>query len=128
MEEIKEIMLSSGFLDASVCFFNNDLLLKSKAGKEKQTDFAKTIICGIIPYYQKEEKGQNISLFAVSRDYHITATEYMEKAMKMLLEKYSGFKFIGFCDNSPINEVKAALRCGLGVRGKNNLLIHKKLK
>ena len=32
--------------------------------------------------------------------------------------------FEAFADNSPVREVTAAVRAGLGVRGKNHLLIH----
>ena len=40
--------------------------------------------------------------------------------------EYPENPFEYFCDNSPVNEVNAAVLCGLGVKGKNGLLINEK--
>jgi epoxyqueuosine reductase QueG len=44
----------------------------------------------------------------------------------LLKEEYKEFSFESFCDNSPINEVKASVLAGLGVKGENSLLINEK--
>ena len=44
----------------------------------------------------------------------------------MLSNEFNGFCFEAFTDNSPIPEVKAAAISGLGIIGKNKLLINEK--
>lgn len=125
MNEIKEIMLSSGFSDAGICSFEEALPLLEQRNEKVNTG-NKSVICGIVPYFTKERENQNISCYAVSRDYHLVLSEYMNTAIKTLKQIYENYSFAGFCDNSPINEVKTAALCGLGIIGKNNLLISKK--
>lgn len=73
------------------------------------------------PYYCGAEPG-NISLYARGLDYHGVLTAALEKAAALLGE---GVKTRVFVDSSPIDEKKAACCAGLGVIGKNSLLITK---
>ena len=66
---------------------------------------------------------RNVSSYAVSRDYHIFFKELFEDIILKLQKRYPDYKFAGFSDHSPINEIKAAAKAGLGVIGKNHLLI-----
>ena len=79
-----------------------------------------------VPYKCNDEAKRNISEYAVSCDYHIFFSSLFEEIIKELQEKYHGYKFCGFADSSPIDEIYAAARSGLGVIGENNLLITKK--
>jgi len=80
----------------------------------------------LIPYYTGKHENRNVSLYAVSRDYH-AFSRVLEKRMKeMLKEQYPDEQFYFFCDSSPINEIAAAVKSGLGVLGKNRLLINEK--
>lgn len=74
----------------------------------------------LMPYYVKEEKS-NISEYAKSRDYHVFIKELATRAEKQLK-----VQFACFADTSPVDEVGAALYAGLGVVGKNGLIINER--
>ncbi len=79
-----------------------------------------------IPYLMHEDaaaKGRNLSLYAVPRDYHGYVRELEASLLPKLQEAYPGHRFALFADHSPIEEVPAAARAGLGVVGENGLLI-----
>lgn len=69
---------------------------------------------------------RNVARYAVGADYHAIAKKHLETAAEILRRVYPGESFITFVDGSPIAEVRAAVMAGLGVRGKNNLLINEK--
>ena len=81
----------------------------------------------IVPYLTKISSGnKNISSYSVSRDYHLFFAKLFDELIPILKEKYPQNKFVGFTDHSPIDEIHAAALCGLGVIGKNHLLITEK--
>ncbi len=84
----------------------------------------KSTIVYLIPYFT--EQGINISSYAVSRDYHIYIKELNSRLIKRLSEIYPENHFAGFGDKSPIDERHAAASGGLGIIGKNGLLINEK--
>lgn len=94
--------------------------------KEKLPKSAKSIILFVFPYKIKEEKPRNISRYAAINDYHIIVMDYLNSIIADLKKEYPHNEFVGFTDNSPIPEVFAAASCGLGVKGKNGLLINEK--
>jgi epoxyqueuosine reductase len=127
MNKIKEMMRKSGFSECEGVSF--DLLkdhLRDVKNKELIPANAKSVIIGLIPYYTKKTKEQNISSYAVQEDYHLIAKKMLDLAACKLKKEYPENAFVGFCDNSPIKEVGAAVLAGLGVRGRNNLLISQK--
>ena len=80
-----------------------------------------------VPYLANDkDQERNISAYAVSRDYHLFFASLFEKIIGALEEKYPNNKFVGFTDHSPINEIRAASLAGLGIMGKNHLLITEK--
>lgn len=87
-----------------------------------------TAIMIAVPYFTKFclQENRNISCYAVSRDYHIYFEKLYDELLPLLREKFSQYRFAGFADHSPIAEVEAAARAGLGVIGKNHLLITEK--
>ena len=83
----------------------------------------KTVILFLVPYYAGA--AENLSVYAVARDYH----GYMKDLFARLCPAFSEgtpYRFFGFADHSPIDERHAALLAGLGIRGKNGLLLHEK--
>ncbi len=116
-------------LPVGVCNFSavENCLIDCRA-KQRLPENSKSIIVYLFPYYLGEAAYShiNISKYAVSRDYHEIAGEYLEKSVAELKNSYPDFQFTWFCDNSPIPEVKAASLCGLGVVGENGLLINEK--
>ena len=114
-------------LPVGVCSFEKikDDLIDCRA-KSRIPTVAKSVIVYLFPYYLGEEyyKNSNLSKYAVPDDYHKICGEYLEKTVLYLKEKYPDNSFEYFCDNSPLNEVRAACLAGLGVKGENSLLIN----
>ena len=113
-------------LPCGVCEFERTGELFPCRAKERIPQGAKSVIVYLFPYWLGEEyyENSNISKYAVPEDYHLVVGEYLRKITDILKQEYPENKFEYFCDNSPINEVKAAVLSGLGVRGKNSLLIN----
>ncbi len=111
-----------------VCRFSDIGELKDCRAKSRVPENAQSVIMYLFPYYLGEEYYENINIskYAVPLDYHITAGVYLQKAVDELRALYPHNKFEYFCDNSPVYEVEAAVKCGLGVKGRNSLLINKK--
>lgn len=87
---------------------------------------AKRVIVLLFPYLLEKEyyKNINLSRYAVAADYHTIAGAYLDELVQKLQDAVPGYAFAAFCDNSPIPEVRAAALSGLGVIGRNGLLIH----
>ena len=80
-----------------------------------------------IPYYTHAcDNERNISAYAVSRDYHHFVNLLSGKLIPKISEKFKNIKIAMFADHSPIDEREAALKGGLGIMGRNNLLITEK--
>ena len=84
---------------------------------------SKTVICFAFPYKIEGNPPKNISRYAAVPDYHVVCGKILEKITAALRERNKDNKFEYFIDNSPIPEVYAASRAGLGRIGKNGLLI-----
>ncbi len=93
---------------------------------EKLPKNAKSIILFAFPYKIKDEKPKNISRYAAITDYHTVVINYLNNIIADLKKEYPHNEFVAFCDNSPVPEVFAAVNSGLGVKGKNGLLINDK--
>ena len=120
---ISEISPVYGFCDFEPF---RDSLINCRA-KGRLPEKARSIIVMLFPYYLGEEKYEdcNISRYAVVTDYHLAINRAVENALHKLREAYPDEQFVFFTDNSPIPEVRAALSAGLGVIGKNRLLINR---
>ena len=84
---------------------------------------AKSVIVFLIPYKVKN-KITNLSDYAKGIDYHIIAKKISDCVCEYLESK--GFSGKSFCDNGNLDDRYLAYRAGLGVYGKNRLLINKK--
>jgi epoxyqueuosine reductase len=85
-----------------------------------------TAILFAVPYAMAEDVSspcRNLSLYAVPRDYHGYMAELSETVLPSLKALYPDRRFALFADHSPIAEVDAAARAGLGVLGLNGLLL-----
>lgn len=89
---------------------------------------AHSVIVVCFPYLldEKSYEGLNISRYAAVPDYHNVAARLLDEAVEKLKKEYPENQFSAFADNSPIPEVEAACRAGIGVRGLNSLFISKK--
>lgn len=87
----------------------------------------KSCIVFLVPYKADYTVYDNlgVSLFARSMDYHIFFRLLYKRIIPILEDMFTGEHFYGFADHSPINEKLAAAKAGLGVIGRNSLLINK---
>lgn len=76
----------------------------------------------LLPYYTGETV--NLSRYAASLDYHLAISEINSVIIKAIEEQFPTSRAIGYGDHSPIDERYSALRAGLGIRGKNGLVIN----
>ena len=98
---------------------------ETNSGIRERMDFTpKSAVIYLLPYYTGV--GENISRYAVSRDYHIAIKRIGEALISALGEKYPEAHFAVFGDHSPIDERHAALISGLGIAGDNGLIINEK--
>ena len=89
-------------------------------------DHCRTAALFLMPYHTGAYPERNVSLYAVPRDYHLFFKTLADDLGPALVRAFPGDTFDFFCDSSPIDEVSAAVDAGLGVRGRNGLLIHEK--
>lgn len=81
-----------------------------------------SLLLYLVPYYTGE--ADNLSLYAVSRDYHRYMRALSAGLISALHAAYPGAEFRAFSDHSPIDERHAAAVAGLGLLGDNGLLIN----
>ncbi len=84
-----------------------------------------TAVIFAVPYFTEAclDPLRNLSAYAVGKDYHHYFSALFEELIPLLRRQYPNHRFAGFSDHSPIAEVEAAARAGLGMIGENGLLI-----
>ncbi len=123
MERIYPYFSRAGLTEVGAVPFASCLpLLECRAKLRIPENAASVIICAL-PYYTGEWQNRNLSRYAIVQDYHKIAMQLLTPVCEALTQDF-GAKFEPFCDNSPIREVDAAARAGLGVIGEHSLLIH----
>ena len=87
-----------------------------------------TVILFAVPYFSPSctDPERNLSAYAVSRDYHNYFSSLYDELLPALSSRFPTARFAAFSDHSPIAEVEAAAKAGLGVIGKNRLLLTEK--
>lgn len=120
-----EAMAQAGIPLFGCCRFDGDLVMSDVRSASRIPHSAKSIIVALFPYYVREKSGGNLSLYSCIPDYHVIAGSMLENCCLRLKEQFPQNEFVSFVDASPVREVTAALRAGLGVRGKNGQLITK---
>lgn len=127
VKKLTKILKEITDLEFGFCNFKNieNNLLNCRA-RFRLPENSKTVILFIFPFKCEENKPLNISRYASVKDYHIVVENILKEISAKLSKKLPENKFECFTDNSPIPEVRAAALAGLGVTGKNNLLINEK--
>jgi len=82
-----------------------------------------TVLVLTVPYYDGDCSGRNVSLYAVAKDYHLFFKDLFVGLKKAFLTDFSDASCYTFADSSPIDEVDAAAKAGLGLLGDNRMLI-----
>ena len=122
---MKNILEKYNLADFSVVSFQH-LNTFDVRSKQRIPQNANSVIVMIFPYYNKSTSVGNISAYCAVNDYHIVVMEQLKSICADLQQKYPHNSFVPFVDSSPIDEVDAAVKAGLGVKGKNSLLITEK--
>lgn len=123
MNRLRPFLEAAGIpLSGAVPFESCLPLLECRALSRIPQNAQTVVACGF-PYYVGEFPGRNLSRYAIVPDYHRVAGELLEGSCARLREAFPG-EFQWFVDNSPIREVDAACRAGIGVCGENGLLLN----
>ena len=108
-----------GFLPLDECKIIRPYLLE-RCGVNKGS-----AVIFAVPYYSRaaETEGRNVSLYAVPRDYHLYFKEISRRFCDAAKSEFPTANFRFFSDHSPIDEVNGAAKAGIGIIGRNHLLI-----
>lgn len=121
-EKISELLAKEGIRAAAVLPFSECRVTNARL-YEKWGMEPKSVIVFLIPYFTQEP--DNFSVYAAAEDYHYFAEGLYARLSEKLAKLFPDGEFLGFADHSPIDERDAAIRAGLGVYGKNRLLLSK---
>lgn len=121
---MKKIFQDNNITEYAVIPFNESLVINPRLMPEETIN---SIVVFLVPYKSEcvPKDNYGISAYARVKDYH----GYMKSLFVDLVPKLSqkfGANFYGFADHSPVNEKMCAAYGGLGVIGKNSLLINEK--
>ncbi len=83
---------------------------------------ARTVLVAAFPYFAGDRPG-NLALYCRGEDYHRVLTRRMEGVCQALEERHPGHTFVPGADNSPVPELAAAERAGVGRMGRHGLRI-----
>ena len=123
-DRIKNIFEKHGITEIGI--IASDQLIFQKEYLLKDIEKYKSCIVFCIPYRSKNNTPDNISKYAAVYDYHLFFKLFFDQIFIDLKNAFPNDDFIGFSDHSPINERDAAIKSGLGIVGKNSMLINKK--
>ncbi|MBQ6053182.1 MAG: DUF1730 domain-containing protein [Clostridia bacterium] len=116
---VKNVFEKHGF---PVYFAEYDAVATDKSNNEKGY---KTVFLTYMSYAYSPSPEQNICRYAALEDYHKYLPKKLEGIKKELEKLFPENIFDIYTDSSPINEKAAADISGLGIRGKNTLIITK---
>ncbi len=125
-DKIKAILQDSKCEIFGFCRFDDLLPLLEVRCKQRVPKDAKSVITILFPYFTTLPEKRNLSLYCIGKDYHTIIINKLKSIADKLKAAFPLNCFEPFCDISPINEVKAAYLSGLGLLGRNNLLINQK--
>ncbi len=125
LKVIEKLMLENEVFDYNFISFQHLNILDVKS-KERIPRDSKSVIACIFPYFSKKALNGNISAYCAVPDYHTVIRMKLKSISEKLKEIYPNEEFEVFVDSSPIEEIDMALKAGLGVLGKNSLLINEK--
>ena len=121
---MKKLFESKNITEYAIIPFDEKLVINPRLMPKAEIN---SIVVFLVPYKcantPKDKYG--ISAYARVKDYHGYMKTLFATLIPELTHKF-GTDFFGFADHSPVNEKLCAAYGGLGVIGKNSLLINKK--
>ncbi|OJU09364.1 MAG: hypothetical protein BGN88_05200 [Clostridiales bacterium 43-6] len=123
---IETILQNNGIKISGICCFTDvaSRLLETR-NRTQLTNGMQSVIVMLFPYYTGEYHSR-LSKYALVPDYHMVIKEYQDRVVVALKKAFPNNNFVPFADNSPIPEVFAAAKAGLGVIGQNGLLLNRR--
>ncbi len=120
---MKEIFEKENITEYAIIPFDNNLVINERLLPDAEIN---SILVFLVPYRSAVTPKDNygVSAYARVKDYHGYMKGLFDRIVPQLTEKF-GTQFYGFSDHSPLNEKLCAALGGLGVIGKNSLLINK---
>jgi epoxyqueuosine reductase QueG len=114
----------TGVLPLGDCRVHKPYLLE-RAGFDTANPSGIFVQLFAVPYLTPvaDRADRNLSAYAVSEDYHLFMKDLYDTLLPRLRKEYPDRLFVGFADHSPIDEITAAVDAGMGVRGRNHLLL-----
>lgn len=121
-ENVARVMKICGVECWGACDLERERLLPTRS-KSRIPDDARSIIIILVGYYAGDYPERNVSRYALADDYHDDLLARLTDIGNKLGEIYPEDKFVPFVDASPVAEVEAAARAGLGDIGMNGQLL-----
>ena len=87
---------------------------------------SKTIFCFLMSYNDEpvdKNHRYKIALYAQRRDYHHVIKQKLNNIISLLQSHFPDLQAKAFVDTAPVKERDWAVKCGLGWKGKNSLLV-----
>lgn len=119
---VSGILADNGVHTFGFCRFEDTLPLLPCRAASLVPEGARSVIVCLLGYWVGDIP-RNVAAYAVADDYHLVAGELFLPVLERMRQAFPGARFAFFTDNSPIREVFAAYRAGLGFIGKNGQLI-----
>lgn len=123
MDKLGDLLAPLGVDSFGVCAYEDCLPLLPCRAQSRVPANPRSVIVALFPYYTGPLPRHNVARYAVLPDYHRVAGGILDSFVEKLREAHPGEEFVPFVDNSPLREVSAAVRCGLGAAGWHGQLI-----
>jgi len=121
-------LLKEAFLEVGVEYFGvlsySDCRETAPNIMKRESFAPKSVIVYLVPYYSGETV--NLSRYAAGVDYHLVINKINSHMESRLKTQLPDLCIKGYGDKSPIDERHAAIAAGLGVLGRNGLIINEK--
>ena len=117
LEHAKRLLAEEGITELALLPISAVRILRPELFSRGGEMMPKSVLLYLIPYYTGP--ADNLSLYAVSRDYHRYVRGLGERLIAMLSAAFPKAAFRSFIDHSPIDERYAAASAGLGILGDN---------
>ena len=121
-QTIKDLLLKEGIDQVGCIPFSEADIYNARL----IPDGVKSIVLFLIPYDTGERFDDGVSAYAHIPDYHAYFSGLKDRLLEQLSAAFPEQKFWAFADHSPIGEKSACAKAGLGVVGKNTILINRK--
>lgn len=121
-ELLRALFQEAGLSEYGTCDF--DPALCRLPSRKRLPPGARSLVMAAVPYYVGRFPHRNVSRYAMVQDYHTVSGALLERVCAPLREHFPQEEFLPLVDASPIDEVEAGVRAGLGVRGLHGQLIN----